>query len=230
MTEEEWLAGEDPTPLLDFVQDRTTGRRFRLLACGCYGLIHHDLTDPVCLTAVRAGEQFADDRAGVAEFAAAHHALRLVIPNAPLSPIGSDAMAAAFHASYLAPDVSTGDASDEAHRVVSFISAVTTARSVPKVLARRMPFRVARGMVIGCLRCIVGNPFRPITLDPSWLTSTVTILARTMYESRDFTAMPILADALQDSGCEDSQILSHCRGDLVHCRGCWLVDLLLEKN
>jgi hypothetical protein len=79
-------------------------------------------------------------------------------------------------------------------------------------------------------RDIFGNPFRPVTLDPSWLTSTVTTLTRQMYESRDFSAMPILADALQDAGCEDEQVLSHCRGEGAHVRGCFLVDLLVGKS
>jgi hypothetical protein len=89
---------------------------------------------------------------------------------------------------------------------------------------------VKRARQAELLRDIFGNPFRPITLDPSWLTSTVTILARTMYESRDFTAMPILADALQDAGCEDDQVLSHCRGEGVHVRGCFLIDLLTGRE
>jgi hypothetical protein len=50
-----------------------------------------------------------------------------------------------------------------------------------------------------------------------------------MYESRDFTAMPILADAVQDAGCEDEQVLGHCRRSGPHVRGCWCVDLLLGK-
>jgi hypothetical protein len=76
---------------------------------------------------------------------------------------------------------------------------------------------------------IVGNPFRPVTADPSWLTSTVTTLARQMYESRDFSAMPILADALQDAGCDNADMLAHCRSDGSHVRGCWVIDLLLGK-
>jgi hypothetical protein len=80
------------------------------------------------------------------------------------------------------------------------------------------------------LRDIFGNPFRPITFNPSWLTSTVTALARQMYDSRDFSAMPILADALQDSGCDNAEILEHCRGPGPHVRGCWVVDKLLAKE
>jgi hypothetical protein len=49
-----------------------------------------------------------------------------------------------------------------------------------------------------------------------------------MYEARDFSAMPILADALQDAGCDNDDILSHCRDTKqVHVRGCWVVDLVL---
>ena len=52
-----------------------------------------------------------------------------------------------------------------------------------------------------------------------------------MYESRDFSAMPILADALQDAGCDSDDILSHCRDtSLPHVRGCWVVDLVLGKE
>src|SRR5262249_31237748 len=77
---------------------------------------------------------------------------------------------------------------------------------------------------------IFGNPFRPVSVEPSWLTSTVLAIARQMYESRDFSAMPILADALQDAGCESEDILSHCRQPGEHVRGCWVVDLVLGKE
>lgn len=77
------------------------------------------------------------------------------------------------------------------------------------------------------LRCIFGNPFRPVTLDPFWNTSTVLSLAQRMYGSRDFSPMPILADALQDAGCDNPDFLNHCRGGGPHARGRWVVDQLL---
>jgi hypothetical protein len=80
------------------------------------------------------------------------------------------------------------------------------------------------------LRELFGNPFRPVAADPSWQTDTVVLLARQMYESRDFTAMPILADALQDAECDNEDILSHCRDPkMAHVRGCWVVDAVLGK-
>jgi hypothetical protein len=80
------------------------------------------------------------------------------------------------------------------------------------------------------LRCIFGNPFRSVTLDPSWLTCTVTSLAQAIYTDRAFDRLPILADALEDAGCTDADILAHCRGGGEHVRGCWVVDLLLGKT
>ena len=81
------------------------------------------------------------------------------------------------------------------------------------------------------LRDIFGNPFRPVTFAPVWRTDTAVSLARQMYEARDFAAMPILADALQDAGCDNADILAHCRDPKqVHVRGCWVVDLVLGKE
>jgi hypothetical protein len=81
------------------------------------------------------------------------------------------------------------------------------------------------------LRDIFGNPFRPVTFDAAWRTSTAVALASQMYDSRDFGAMPILADALQDAGCSNDDILTHCRDShATHVRGCWVVDLVLGKS
>jgi hypothetical protein len=80
------------------------------------------------------------------------------------------------------------------------------------------------------LRHIIGNPFRPLSVDPSWLTDTVSGLARAIYEERAFERMPILADALEEAGCTNAEVLGHCRGPGLHVRGCWVVDLLLGKS
>jgi hypothetical protein len=79
-------------------------------------------------------------------------------------------------------------------------------------------------------RDIFGNPFRPIPFSPSWHTATTVAVAKQMYEVRDFCAMPILADAIQDAGCDSDEVLNHCRDPKqVHVRGCWVVDLVLGK-
>ncbi|VTS00575.1 Uncharacterized protein (Fragment) OS=uncultured bacterium PE=4 SV=1 [Gemmata massiliana] len=79
--------------------------------------------------------------------------------------------------------------------------------------------------VAALLRDITGNPFRPVGFDPAWCTDTVRALARGIDEAGTFEALPILADALQDAGCEDRGILDHCRAGGPHVPGCWVVDL-----
>jgi hypothetical protein len=77
---------------------------------------------------------------------------------------------------------------------------------------------------------LFGNPFRPVPVDPNWLTSTVVALAVGIYGERAFDRMPILADALQDAGCDSAEVLDHCRQPGEHVRGCWVIDLLLGKE
>lgn len=123
------------------------------------------------------------------------------------------------------------------------VSAIRRSRtcSAGEELAR--PWQMARDSVhfgktrdlaleVTVLRDIFGNPFRPVALDPAWLSwnnATVSALAQSIYCDRAFDRIPILADALEDGGCHDPDILGHCRGPGPHVRGCWVVDLLLER-
>jgi hypothetical protein len=80
------------------------------------------------------------------------------------------------------------------------------------------------------IRCIFGNPFREAAFDPAWRTSAAVALATQMYESRDFGSMAILADALEDAGCDSDDVIAHCRDPKgCHARGCWVVDRVLGK-
>jgi hypothetical protein len=80
------------------------------------------------------------------------------------------------------------------------------------------------------LRDLFGNPFQPMGVDPTWQTPAVIGMARSIYEGRNFVALTHLADTLQEAGCIEEAILSHCRADGKHVRGCWVVDLLLMKH
>jgi hypothetical protein len=90
------------------------------------------------------------------------------------------------------------------------------------------------------LRCIFGNPFRPVTIRPAWLAwneAAVVRLARAAYGRRELPSgrlddgrLAVLADALEEAGCTDDAVLAHLRGPGVHVRGCWAVDLLLGKE
>jgi hypothetical protein len=78
------------------------------------------------------------------------------------------------------------------------------------------------------VRDIFGNPFRPVKVNREWLTSTVVELARQIYTTKDFSILGILGDALQDAGCNNADVLEHCRAAASHQPGCWVVDLLLR--
>ncbi len=81
------------------------------------------------------------------------------------------------------------------------------------------------------LREIFGNPFAYPFFKPKWRTTDVMLLAQGIYDAKAFDRMPILADALQDAGCDSDDILNHGRDTaLAHVRGCWVVDAVLGKE
>ncbi len=87
------------------------------------------------------------------------------------------------------------------------------------------------------IRDIFGNPFRPVTIDPAWLTGTVQHLALSACNERELPSghleghrLAVLADALEEAGCQDAELLGHLRSEQVHVRGCWALDLLLSRK
>jgi hypothetical protein len=79
------------------------------------------------------------------------------------------------------------------------------------------------------LRCVFGNPFRPVAPGP-WITPAAVRLAQECYDRRDFSALPRLCDLLEEAGCPVRTLLEHGRRDGEHVRGCWVVDLVLGKS
>ncbi len=84
---------------------------------------------------------------------------------------------------------------------------------------------------------IFGNPFRPVKVNLAWQTPTVLALATAAYENRilpagtlDSARLAILADALEEAGCDNADMLNHCRQPGVHVRGCWVVDAILASE
>jgi hypothetical protein len=84
------------------------------------------------------------------------------------------------------------------------------------------------------MRCIFHSPFHPMPAIPSvwlaWNDHTIQRIAEAIYDAGDFDRLPVLADALEDAGCGDADILAHCRSDWPHVRGCWAVDLVLGRR
>jgi hypothetical protein len=79
-------------------------------------------------------------------------------------------------------------------------------------------------------RDLFGYPYMAIEFPVTYRTPTVYQLAEAMYASADFRAMPILGDALMDAGCEEGEIIAHCRRPLPHARGCWLLERILDTS
>ena len=213
MTEAEWLTCEEPQAMLVHLGESTSQRKLRLFTCACFRAGEpweekwHQIRDTIPLA-----EQLAD---GIANDTDVQRALATVsYPRGTPSPITCLLSTNVF--SYVAS-------------VGSDLAAYTIG-----VLAEQedvfATMDVERAKQTAILRDIFGNPFRPVTFAPAWRTDTAVALARQMYEGRDFGAMPILADALQDAGCDSAEVLSHCRdATAAHVRGCWVVDLVLGK-
>ena len=86
---------------------------------------------------------------------------------------------------------------------------------------------------LALLRDIIGNPFQSVALDPAWSAwndGTLSKLAQDIYNDRAFDRLPVLADALEDAGCDNAELLSHLRGPGPHVRGCWALDLILGRS
>ena len=223
MTEEEWWDHASPGLMLRLKGSAASDRKLWLFTCHCAELVWRSMLqrgDPPHIELAWAG---ADGLVRQSEVEAAAPAA---------NPDGRQSMRTgleliewcavrAVQAAFLPP---TADGLSRTRHSVEAL-AVQLASDAGQDTARAS--RTARTALADLLRDIFGNPFRPATFSPEWRTDTVLSLARGMYESRDFSAMPILADALQDAGCDSADALNHCRGPGPHGRGCWVVDLVL---
>ena len=215
MTEAEWLACDDPAPLIGYLRPEADTRRLRLLACGCCRQVWATLGDARLRKAVRKLEAFADGPSDPRLLRDAYNTANAVYHETYAGQGGPSAAACTvLCATYPDPFGSLfGNLDAALHE------------------AREMTPDSIKRLEVDLVRDIFGNPFRPVAFAPEWRTDTAVSISRGMYESRDFSAMPILADALQDAGCDSADVLDHCRDPSgVHVRGCWVVDLVLGKE
>ena len=214
MTEERWLRATDAAELLKFLARGTSLRKLQLFLYNYARICEHfvaSIQDQRNLrAALELGEKWADDLIEHAEVFTSDIISREVIILFP-------------NEGELRNRASWGVILDRRPPLPA------RGRSAKFLEARRSNEQDKRDE-LQLLRDIFGNPFRPVAFDAAWRTDTAVSLARGMYESRDFGAMPILADALQDAGCDSDDVLDHCRGPEPHVRGCWVVDLVLGKS
>jgi hypothetical protein len=231
MTEAEWLAGTDPRPMLDVFWGRSRDRKLRLFACACVRRVWDSLTDPRSRIAVEVAERFADGGATWAELGVAFHAAWVaghaftkhmdVAGAAALECASHDSFAAARNASLAAAQAAAWSA-----------SRVTLAEAgVYDALADALAEVQAEQCAL--LRELIGNPFRPVALPAhvlTWNDGTIPRLAGLVYAERRWDDLPVLADAVEEAGCSDADLLAHLRGGGEHIRGCWVLDTLLGKE
>jgi hypothetical protein len=219
MTAAEWLACTDPVSLWSFFQGKTSDRKKRLFAVACCRYIWRWLSDERCKLAVEAAELYAD---GIIS----HRQLSNAMNEADAVSVWGEESVLAY----------TGYACFNAARCEDrpgpyddYGSAATFALDVIRQLDKD---KLDEAVLYQCnvFRDVVGNPFSSVPVNQSWLASRVKRLAQGTYDSKDFNRLPILADALEDAGCTNADILSHCRGPGPHVRGCWVVDLLLGRS
>ncbi len=224
MTEEEWLRCEDPSSMFTTVKGRKNDRKLRLFAVACCRRIIPLRDDEDSQKALAVAELFADGLALKPQRRNAQHA---VVDSHGQSVVVHTLSKVAFDAAFRS---SVSAANRVAQVAVRHLGEPEDTLAIYKQAAIRRAERAKElAAQTALLRDIFGNPFRPVALDPAWLTSDVLALARGIYDDRAFDRMPILADALQDAGCANEDVLNHCRSDGPHVRGCWVVDLVLGK-
>jgi hypothetical protein len=219
MDEVTWTTCDDHCALLRYIQAHASTRKLRLFLCGCCRVIWNRIEVENLRSAVELAERLADREAlpVEAEYQMTQILQTLQAPDVERERHGLGRDQPASWQSGVFFHCKTTLHKDATLRGLGHLSVW----SHSAYLTELNPSKV--------LRCVFGNPYRLVSLVEDWLTSTVIALARQMYDSRDFCPMPILADALQDAGCDNEEILQHCRGSGPHVRGCFLIDLLLGK-
>jgi hypothetical protein len=192
----------------------------RLIGCaGVRRLCWPLLSDERSFRAVEVSERFADGQATKEELkaardAACHPAL------GPLSDARDPTWKRRFAAG--AARIATLEMAQSAALAADFAARAVHGANDPSKIDYRP--------TCDAVREVIGNPHRVVALHKRVLTSDVRGLAGSIYDERAFERMGILADALEDAGCDDPRLIEHCRSPGPHVRGCWVLDLILGKH
>jgi hypothetical protein len=238
MTGDKWRRCPDARPMLQFLQGRAKRRKLRLFACAMCRLSVPLLVGLDGETLLRAVEDATDRGGNEVGIPLSNEELKDYAGRHSINARGRAAQRGEVEASHLLQRC-RGDVApvNQSERLAAWHNAMF-ARD-PFLWAD--PDAVTGGPAdqVAAVRDVFGNPFREPIFSPLWRTDTTVALAHQMSDSRDFSAMPILADALQDAGCDNTDnplpprggnLLTHCRGPGPHVRGCWVVDLVLGKE
>jgi hypothetical protein len=244
VTESDWFLCADPHAMLVFLHatERLSERKGRLFSVACCDRIWQHLEEP-SRRAVRVIERFAEGRANEQERATAQVQATAVSARLASATFGTHDAPIPPEA-YAAAAVLNLTASREeeatwfpfgqfiAEQVAGYVllaewQALSEAEVERVRLDGEDPPRRSLSLL---LRDIIGNPIRPATLETCWLRPEVVSLAHDIEAKRNFERIGELAEILEKAGCTNNDILEHCRGPGPHVRGCWVLDLILEKE
>jgi len=228
MREEEWLDYPnpekhcaDPEAMLNCFRDTPSERKLRLLAFASCSLVYDRLRYSQSRKAIEVLGRYAEGMASSEDLATAAEgawAAAGTWGSGPLFPHFED-------------DERTFLEESSLHEAIAWVvTGADHTRSILDNVTNALVRMNTDWESCRHIRCIFGNPFRTMSIDPRWLSSTVTALAEGIYQERAFDRMPILADALEEAGCDNKDILNHCRELDEHVRGCWVVDLLTGRK
>jgi hypothetical protein len=237
MNEREWLKCTETYKMLEFLSRNGSGRKLRLFACGvCRQRAWHLLVDKRSRKAIEVAERYAEGMANQTLLRAAWLRARAAAQAVGRGSGVRGSIKVAQRAAAAAAVVAHRSHQRTRHAAGWVFSTVWYGEGLNDE-SRRTAERSAHLVL---LRCVFGNPFRPVTLDRAWLRwngGTIPKLAQAIYDERSLpegalnpTRLAILADALEEAGCTHTEMLSHCRDSGAHVRGCWVVDAILRKH
>jgi hypothetical protein len=219
MTELEWWNSDHPYMMLWSLKGKDSDRKMRLFAIACCRRIWHRLSDPRSRRAIEIAERYVESKVRNLERESARREARAAMMEGERDSEKDPAWA--LRGELVALTVS--------ERVsANLLIALFNEKAQKQNPTGETTESVAQADL---LRDLFGHlPFRSTNSNRNWLTPTVLSFAQAIYDDGTFDHLPILADALEDAGCDNADILSHCRGPGPHVRGCWVVDLLLGKK
>jgi hypothetical protein len=238
----EWGASNPESDWIQFLSENgATPRKFRLFCCACCRLVWDLLTLAHTREAVEVAERFADGLATEAERNAAEVALyplETIPDEAEQSNPAYKAAPAAMNAVWRDPRGNHDPAHGASYIEGSVLRVLSGKGSGSRSSVEERGYFAWKRQILPLWGDIFGVLFRESpSIDPLRRIPAVLALAQAAYDNRqlpDGTLEPdrlaVLADALEEAGCTDADILGHLRGPGPHVRGCWPVDLLLVKG
>ncbi len=206
-----------------FLWHKGRDRKLRLFHCACCRTVWHMLDEPLLRRAVEVAERYADGLADDKELRAVEREIRFTWPRG--LHFKSEAILGTL-AQGIFPAWSV-----QAVEELACADAARQALDQGRTHISPNTKRSIRQSYANLLRCILGLlPYHSTTLNPAWLTPKVVSLAQAIYGERVFDRLPILADALEEAGCDNADILAHLRVPGPHARGCWVLDAILGRT